>query len=358
MKAAAALIAWHDTSAVLSVDVSDDVMSSGGYKLATASVDGSVRLWEVKLDNESVWGVNIKYLSTLHGHNSGVNVVRFSRSSLLASAGDDSNIYIWGISDLHGFGGCEGFEGIESQEECEKWQVKKVLRGHTADVYDLEWSRDCSTIVSGSIDNSIMIWDVERSKVVQVIKSHDKFVQGVAIDPFSVFIVSIGCDKTLFSFKRSRQKRKAKSSSFKFKRHETIKRIQVDTESGPVEISFYDDNNPIYFRRLSWSPDGQFLVVPSGIVVSGEGEVSTASAGLLFERSNLTEPLSILSGFKEPTVASAFCPVPFRRKGEKSCRWVFALCSTTTVSVYDTKQEYPICIVNGLHCSQITDVRW
>jgi len=39
-----------------------------------------------------------------------------------------------------------------------------VCRGHIEDVYDLSWSPDGNNIISGSIDNSAIIWDVAKGK--------------------------------------------------------------------------------------------------------------------------------------------------------------------------------------------------
>lgn len=44
----------------------------------------------------------------------------------------------------------------------ENWNVVKVLRGHLEDIYDLCWSQDSSQIVTGSVDNSAIIWDVQK----------------------------------------------------------------------------------------------------------------------------------------------------------------------------------------------------
>lgn len=35
-------------------------------------------------------------------------------------------------------------------------------RGHIEDVYDLSWSPDGNNLISGSVDNSAIIWDVMK----------------------------------------------------------------------------------------------------------------------------------------------------------------------------------------------------
>lgn len=39
-----------------------------------------------------------------------------------------------------------------------------VCRFHRKDVLDLQWSTDGEFLVSGSVDNSCIIWDVSRGK--------------------------------------------------------------------------------------------------------------------------------------------------------------------------------------------------
>ena len=35
-------------------------------------------------------------------------------------------------------------------------------RGHLEDIYDLAWSPDGNQLVSGSVDNSAIIWDINK----------------------------------------------------------------------------------------------------------------------------------------------------------------------------------------------------
>jgi WD40 repeat protein len=35
-------------------------------------------------------------------------------------------------------------------------------RGHIEDVYDLAWSPNATQLISGSVDNSVIIWDTNK----------------------------------------------------------------------------------------------------------------------------------------------------------------------------------------------------
>ena len=48
----------------------------------------------------------------------------------------------------------------------ENWSLVKLLRGHLEDVYDLCWSPDSSYLISGSVDNSAIVWDVQKGEQI------------------------------------------------------------------------------------------------------------------------------------------------------------------------------------------------
>ncbi len=51
-------------------------------------------------------------------------------------------------------------EGLENM----RWKIAASLRGHRDDVLDLCWSPDASALVTGSIENICLLWDVEGRK--------------------------------------------------------------------------------------------------------------------------------------------------------------------------------------------------
>jgi len=42
------------------------------------------------------------------------------------------------------------------------WKI--IFRGHVEDVYDLAWSPDSNQLITGSVDNSAIIWDANKGK--------------------------------------------------------------------------------------------------------------------------------------------------------------------------------------------------
>lgn len=48
----------------------------------------------------------------------------------------------------------------------ESWCVVKVFRGHLEDIYDLCWSCDSRFIITGSVDNSAIVWDIQNGEFI------------------------------------------------------------------------------------------------------------------------------------------------------------------------------------------------
>lgn len=52
-----------------------------------------------------------------------------------------------------------------------------MLRGHKEDVYDICWSPNELKLLSGSIDNTAILWDFTKGKIEHIITDHKGFVQ-------------------------------------------------------------------------------------------------------------------------------------------------------------------------------------
>lgn len=58
---------------------------------------------------------------------------------------------------------------------------------------------------------------------------------------------------------------------------------------GKVVRLFYDDTFKSFFRRLTFSPDGLLLIVPSGIIEPQESTEKTTNCTVIFSRHSLKE---------------------------------------------------------------------
>ena len=89
----------------------------------------------------------------------------------------------------------------EENENKEQWTSLKVLRGHIEDVLDISWSIDSKFLVSGSVDNSVIVWNIDKGKKIGLLSDYKGFVQGVSYDPQNKYIVSLCADRSVIKLK-------------------------------------------------------------------------------------------------------------------------------------------------------------
>ncbi|XP_019118665.2 chromatin assembly factor 1 subunit B [Larimichthys crocea] len=361
MKLVTCEIAWHNKEPVYSLDLQH---SSDGrvHRLATAGVDTTVRLWRVDTgpDGKAV----VEFLSNLARHTKAVNVVRFSpNGELLASGGDDAAILLWKLNDSKEPEQPPMFqEDEDAQLNKESWSVVKTLRGHIEDVYDVCWTRDGNFMVSGSVDNTAVMWDINKGQKLCILNDHKSYVQGVTWDPLGQYVATLSCDRVMRVYSTHTKKKAFCVSKM---------------SSGPLAEGeakqyrmFHDDSMRSFFRRLSFTPDGSFLLAPAGCVEIGENIINTT---YIFSRKSLKRPIAHLPCPSKATLAVRCCPVYFElrtKKGEDGSiqtlpnvfqlpyRMVFAVASEDSIFLYDTQQTLPFGLVSNVHYHTLSDLTW
>ncbi|KAG7168560.1 Chromatin assembly factor 1 subunit B-like [Homarus americanus] len=335
MKCTIPEISWHNRDPVLSLDIQPNPQD-GIYRLATAGTDTHIVIWQLcVLDNG---GVSVEALSDLTRHNRAVNAVRFSPDGeILASADDEAAVILWKKQDSSG--SVDIFVDDSEKENKEHWTILKMLRGHLEDVYDICWSKCSQFLITGSVDNSAILWDVGKGKNIGLLNDHKGFVQGVAWDPQGQYVATLCSDRL-----------------------------------------FYDDTLKSFCRRLSFSPDGELLLTPSGIVEEDNGKVTNVT--YVFSRHAPSKPVLYLPTKDKYTLAVRFCPILFElrpipreeeddQKDEPQEPWqeylnlfnlpyrmIFAVATQNAVLLYDTQQPVPFAKVSNIHYTRLSDVAW
>ena len=137
---------------------------------ATASEDGTVRLW----DNAS--GVRIH---AWKAHKAKVNALAFSPDGrTLATGSDDATIALW---DARG----------------QAALALATLQGHSAPVRAIVFSPDGRHLASGGADRSIRVWDTLSHATLQTIQAHGGVVLALAFSADGGRLASGSADRTV-----------------------------------------------------------------------------------------------------------------------------------------------------------------
>jgi WD40 repeat protein len=153
----------NHTGAVTSCAFSPD-----GTLLATASQDGTTRLWEVA-------GGSMQ--AVLIGHTGGVWSCAFSPDgALLATTGDDRTVRLWQVAT-----------GVEID----------VLTGHTDWVTSCAFSPDGTLLATTSADATTRLWELPHGTVHTILSGHDSAVRSCAFRPDGTLLATAGEDDTI-----------------------------------------------------------------------------------------------------------------------------------------------------------------
>ncbi|KAL3646996.1 hypothetical protein CASFOL_009168 [Castilleja foliolosa] len=333
MRGGTVQINWHETKPVLACDFHP---LSG--LLATGGADYDIKLWSTVSGIGENKSPGVIYHNNLSYHSSAVNALRFSPSGeQLASGADGGELILW---------------KSHTTDAGEVWKVLKSLVFHRKDVLDLQWSTDGAYLISGSVDNSCIIWDANKGSVHQILDGHFHYVQGVAWDPLGTYAASLSSDRTCRIYFNKPTKMKGIEKENYVCQHVISKAESLTTDESKSSRShlFLDETLPSFYRRLAWSADGSFLLVPAGFTQK-HTYIRTSQHCLCFFKKRSFQARTYASWCQQTCRSSAsFFNLPYR--------YIFAVATLNSLYVYDTESIQPIVIVAGVHYASITDIAW
>ncbi|KAI2664902.1 Protein HIRA [Labeo rohita] len=294
----------HNGKPIFSVDIHPD-----GTKFATGGQgedSGKVVIWNMApvLREEDEKNENIpKLLCQMDNHLACVNCVRWSNNGLyLASGGDDKLVMVWKRAAF--IGPSTVFGSSSKLANVEQWRCVTILRNHTGEI-------------------------------VMTLKGHTGLVKGLTWDPVGKYIASQADDHSLKVWRTMDW--------------------QLETN---ITKPFSECGGTTHVLRLSWSPDGQYLVSAHAMNNSGP----TAQ---IIERDGWKTNMDFVGHRKAVTVVK-FNPKIFKKKQKNgstpkpSCPYCCCAVGSKdrSLSVWLTSLKRPLVVIHDLFDKSIMDITW
>ena len=293
-----------------------------GTRIATGGLDTKIRIWATApiLDEDAR---EPRHLCTLARHTGAVLAVRFSHSGrYLVSGSDDTVAVVWELDESAAptsFG--------SSEPALEHWRMHRRLPGHTSDVTDISWSESDTYLATVGLDSLVIIWSGDTFDRVRTIRGHHGFVKGVAFDPTELFLATSSDDRTV-----------------------KVWRTHDWGLEASISDPFRSSPSSTFFHRLSWTPDGKFLLTANAM----NGPVFVSS---IVERYTWASDLALV-GHEHAVSVAACSPQWFQRADQPPVSVVALGAQDQTVSVWVTGIPRPLLVARDLFERHVMDMQW
>ncbi|MES9602520.1 WD40 repeat domain-containing protein [Actinomadura sp. NPDC000929] len=183
--------------------------SPDGALIATASRDGTCRLWDATTGSNT---------AMLEGHHGMVEMVAWAPDARrIATASRDHTVRVWDTATGHTLAVLAGATDVARTVawspdgtriasgardrvvriwRTDTYELLTELHGHTDNILGIAFSPSGNLLATGSHDRTVRIWDLAAGSAT-VLHGHQDFVEGVAWSPDGAFVASAGGDGTM-----------------------------------------------------------------------------------------------------------------------------------------------------------------
>jgi len=200
-------------------NVSDLAISADGTLLASATDDKYVRLWQIAPATPENSSSPLTLMNTLEGHTNLVLRVAFSNvNKYLASASSDGSVRIWDVSTYRLLATLPDHSGsvmgmafspdgtlvaTGSEDPIVRlWQVTGItpirqIANSSPGMYHIALSPDGKIIAAGSEDNRLILRNASDGSILALLKEHTGRVSSLAFSPDGKSLASGAEDKSV-----------------------------------------------------------------------------------------------------------------------------------------------------------------